>query len=259
VTDTAHGWRCIRFIEPLIAWRWHGGLRAQLRLSNCAMQQRKSSVGPRGWAMLTLVGGAALATPFLRPPQVDVDGLVTESPLTRTNGPGRLASLESTANGLSDLYPEASEPLRYDFAQQLAPPAGGSPSRLPAWAPARSPIDQLISQGTAPPWQSNAASVSTIKPLDTWVNAPPTHQPNATGPREPQPALPSTAARAWPEASSLPIANSAPAPGRSLGSLTGRSQNFPPATTPQLRAPANSVPVQPQYVFQPGFGGAAAH
>ena len=47
------------------------------------MQQKRSYVGPRGWAMLVLIGGEASASPFLRPPQIEMDANISESPLAR--------------------------------------------------------------------------------------------------------------------------------------------------------------------------------
>lgn len=213
--------------------------------------QKKSFIGPRGWAVLTLIGGVALASPFLRGPRVDVEGLASESSRSPESGLSRFAAPESTTKNPANIDSASSDTRLYDFSdfsQEIVPPPGSSPTALPAWAPTRSPIDQLISQGTAPPWQSDKASVSTIKPLEPWANA--------AGTNQQQPTLPSTLASAWPNASSLPVADSAPALSRTPGSLAGTAQHVRPAATPRLRPPVNQTPAQPQYVFQPGFHGA---
>ncbi|MEO8270764.1 MAG: hypothetical protein ABI557_13660 [Aureliella sp.] len=214
--------------------------------------QQKSSVNPRGWALLTLVGGVALASAFFRTPRVDDEGLANESLLPTASGLGRLASLMSSATNPAKIGSTSRDPLPYDFSdfsQQIVPPTASSPTELPAWAPTRSPIDQLISQGAAPPWQLDKASVSTIKPLDPWVNEAATKQQ--------QPAKPSKLASAWPDAKSLPVADSAPALSRSPGSLAGTSQHLRPTSTPGLTPAQTRTPAQPQYVYQPGFHGAA--
>jgi hypothetical protein len=239
----------------------HGGGTADLKaqptgLSNCAMQ-KKYSLGPRGWAVFTLVGGVTLAVPFLRQPRVGVEGFEIQSPMSPASGLGPFAASEPTArntanNGSafgSSAFGDAAVVDSADFSQQIVPPAGTSPTALPAWAPTHSPIDQLISRGTAPPWQSDTARVSTIKPLEPWTDA--------AGTSQPQQALPSTLARAWPDGSSLPIADNAPALGRTPGSLAGTAQHARPTATPRLRPPANPTPSEPQYVYQPGFHGAA--
>ncbi len=209
--------------------------------------QQKSLIGPRGWALLTLLGGVFLAAPFLRQPSVDDASLTGESPKSTASEPSHFFAPEiaptSTASAPSD-------PMSDDFSgflKQIVPPAGMSPTALPAWAPTRSPMDQLISQGTAPPWQSDMSNVSTIKPLEPWASG--------AGTDQPQPALPSTFASAWPDASSVPVADSLPALSRIPGSLAGTAQQVRPATTPRLQPPANQTPAKPQYVFQPGFHG----
>lgn len=234
----------------------HGGGTADLKaqptgLSNCAMQ-KKYPLGPRGWAVLTLVGGATLAVPFLRQPRVDVEEFESKSPMSPASGLGPFAASETTSRNTANIGSAFGDAALYDgadFSQQIVPPAGTSPTALPAWAPTHSPIDQLISQGTAPPWQSDAVRPSTIKPLEPWTDA--------AGTSHQQQALPSTLARTWPDANSLPIVDSAPALGRTPGSLAGTAQHARPTATPRLRPPANPTPSQPQYVYQPGFHGAA--
>lgn len=213
--------------------------------------QRKYSFGPRGWALLTLVGGLLLASPFLRPPQVDVEEFARGSSMPPASGFGPFDTLESTTKKPANIGSASSDSMSVDgtdFSQQIVLPAGTSPTALPAWAPTHSPLDQLISQGTAPPWQSDSASVSTIKPLEPWVNS--------AGTSQRQHALPSALAHAWPDANSLPIADSAPELGRTPGSLAGTAQHVRRDTLPRLRPPADQTPARPQYVYQPGFHGA---
>lgn len=237
------------------------------------MQPKKSYVGPRGWAMLTLVGGSALASPFFLSPDVDVEGSVKQSPASHAAGLARLASIELPSidsNGFARTGSEGSACDLPDLSQQILPPAGTSPTELPAWAPVRSPIDDLISQGAAPAWQSDSTRESTIKPLTPWING-------AGIVQSPPPAA--VAARAWPEASSLPVADRraahsgsaiAPALGNvlpaatgvqgSVGNLTSTAQTMRASTVPRLRPPERSStepPAQRQFVYQPGFSAPA--
>ena len=250
------------------------------------MQHKRTYVGPRGWALLTLVSGVALASPFFRAPDVAVDGGLAPPPVSHTSGLARLASMEFPSTDAHGPLQGTSGRGQYDpseLAQQILPPASASPTELPSWAPVRSPIDQLISQGTAPPWQADSKGESALKPLTPWMNE--------AGAGQPRPAALSppaaTAARAWPDAKSLPDARSLPSttpmpavdrrqvhhdlatsasPGNSasagsgsqgnlVGSLTGTSQTMRAATTPRLRAPEPSTtpPARRHFVYQPGF------
>ncbi len=241
------------------------------------MQQKKSYVGPRGWAMLTLVGGTALASPFFLPPDVDVEGSVKQPPASHAAGLARLASIELPGTDSSGLARTGSAFDLPDLSQQILPAAGTALTELPAWAPVRSPIDNLISQGTAPAWQSDSAGESTIKPLTPWINGAGTVQPPP--PLSPPLSPPAaTIARAWPDASSLPVADhrsahsgsaSAPVLGSvlpaatggqgSVGNLTSTAQTMRASTTPRLRPPERSptAPAQRQFVYQPGFSAPA--
>lgn len=249
------------------------------------MQHKKSYVGPRGWALLTLVSGVALASPFFRAPDVEVDGELAAPPGSHTSGLARLASMEFPSTDAHDPLQGASGRGQYDqsnLAQRILPPASASPTELPSWAPVRSPIDQLISQGTAPPWQAGSKGASTLKPLTPWVNEAGAGQPRSAA-LSPTAA---TAARGWPDATSLPDArtladtrrlsgartlpSATPLPvvdrrylqhdsantatsgnvasagsgsqGNLVGSLTGTSQTMRAATTPRLRAPELATP-----------------
>lgn len=254
------------------------------------MQQKKHHVGPRGWAVLTLVGGAALASPFFQSPTVDSEDAVTQPASSHSTGLARLASLEFSAsdvNGHNGIGIQRSSYDQSDLTQQILSPATASPTQLPAWAPVRSPIDQLISQGTAPPWQAHSETVSTIKPLTPWTNQTQAGQPRTAAFPPPT----ATAGGAWPSVSSLPVADrravgsAAPAgntatgntatgepanvaaiggniipvgnssQGSSMGSLAGALQTTRSVTTPRLRAPGPSTaaPARRQFVYQPGF------
>ena len=218
-----------------------------------------------------------MASPFMRPAEVDLEGSLAPPPASHTAGLARLASMEFSSTDSSGVV-SATNPRspydRYDLAQQIVSPASAAPTELPAWAPVHSPIDQLISQGTAPPWRSESNRESTLKPLTPWINE--------AGPGRPRPAAlsppPSATARAWPSASSLPQAAPAAAVDRRqvhsdfatagdvataassaqgglVGSLTGTSQTMRAASTPRLRAPEPSLtpPARRHFVFQPGF------
>ena len=249
------------------------------------MQHNNSYVGPRGWALLTLVGGAALASLFVRPPQAEEPAAAAKVPAAQPEGLARLASMDlSTAhsNGLSRLTNERSLYELSELSQQIVPPAAAAPSELPAWAPVHSPIDQLISQGTAPPWQPDSESQSALKPLTPWINDLANDKPLAALPSPPA----AVAQRAWPEASSVPVAdrhrsalsepprlgNIAPASSSSsgssssssssgslTGSLAGTSHTMRAATTPRLQPPeaSNAAPARRHFVYQPGFNASA--
>ncbi len=245
------------------------------------MQEKKSTVGPRGWAMLTLLGGATLASPFLRPPSVEVDSAITESPLARStsnpqNSVGQLASARSRTE--SAAFPTAEE-LSAFSRQQMEIAAGSEPS-LPSWAAPPSPLDALISQGAAPPWNAEPPQTR-IQPLRPWnssnarndrlpsTQAPLAIETNLTrgvqaspweSPRGAAPPVPSTidssSARgdAWPEKEipQLPMLASAPERSGPTNSLTGATlvQNSGnPNPPPSLSASQR----RPQYVFQPGY------
>ncbi len=214
--------------------------------------QKNSSFGPRGWAVLTLVGGVTFAAPFLRQPRLAEKQFANASSLPPTSGPNPTEAMRPTTNSSASSGSAFQDSVLADglgFSERIVPPAATTPTALPAWAPTRSPLDQLISQGTAPPWNSDARNTSTIKPLEPWVNAAESSQPPL--------ALPPTLARAWPDANSLPITDSAPVAARTPGSLAATAQHVYPSSTPRLRQPANPAPTQPQYVYQPGFHGSS--
>ncbi|MCA9134292.1 MAG: hypothetical protein KDA45_14085, partial [Planctomycetales bacterium] len=130
------------------------------------MQKKDAFVGPRGWAMLILLGGAGLASPFLRPPQLAGDSSPIEPPQS-ARPPANLASF--SPSGPRSGSAAWDSPVS---AQAVEPPSGGrqpaaigrslpstasrlDPTALPAWAPTRSPLDDLIAAGAAPApaWQ----------------------------------------------------------------------------------------------------------
>lgn len=142
-----------------------------------AMHNNKSSVGPRGWAILTLVGGAALASLFLRPPQTQQTNHLNDSAASRPAWPGRLASAQLSGEHTAKRPLEVSELVsQLDAAPMDAIQGSRLPTpQLPAWATPPSPLDHLISQGTAPPW-NHAPPTQPLEPVGTWFNGP-----NSTG------------------------------------------------------------------------------
>ncbi len=219
------------------------------------MQNKKSMLGPRGWAMLTLVGGAALASPFLRPPHVEPEGSVTESPLAFPNAPGRLASMSLSREKSSR---EQSDRMAVDVRHlsEIPVEVTNTPNftepKLPAWATPASPLDQFISQGTAPPWRHELATeVDRMRTLEPWsngtshVNSPPsTAQLHAPTPTQ------ST------DESDLRGPNA-----RSPGNLARATLHAHTATQPtpsQAAITAEATPTRPaQFVYQPGYARAA--
>lgn len=234
------------------------------------MQEKLAYVGPRGWAMLILVGGATLASPFLRPPQVDidVDAKLTQSPLAHSNSPsigmGQLASAQHLAT-----YPGSP-------SHELASGAQAASPALPSWATPPSPIDGLISQGTAPTWNGEVTQTR-IQPLQPWSDgreprALPSTRPSNSSAADEATRLPASpwetpgasaklvpiasvaAATAWPD-QPLPELPSTTAPvsldtRRSTGSLAGATVRT--QANDSKSAISDSRPA-PQFVFQPGF------
>ncbi len=229
------------------------------------MQNNRSPVGPQGLAMLILVGGAALASPFLRTPQVDLTESITESPLAYPGVPGRLASAQ--------LPYENSDPLPVNvtnFTELLddSSSAGrlGEP-KLPPWAVPPSPLDHLISKGTAPPWRHEVEhETRKIQPLEAWVGGAQMGRSQVTlegeagltANTQPLQSAP-LAVPPWPTPNLREPMTAQVVTPQAVGSLTGTSLSPPnPASPPQTRSqpaspPAATPPARAQFVFQPGF------
>ncbi len=250
------------------------------------MQNRKATVGPRGWAMLTLIVGAALASPFLRTPRVDVGAGTPQT--SNTGTPLLAAGQPAPADWFSGPLPPqptanqaAGVPARgaYDWSE-LTPAAsnslGSAPPQLPSWAAPPSPLDHLIAQGTAPPWQGDGQSATGPQPLQAWVGEaqcptqtldhstsqasvwPPTNIPELK-PFPDQPILPSPRG-ASPSSAGFATGQGSTDSSRPPGALAGttlRSATAPSTTNHHERraaSPAASAPPSPsQFVYQPGF------
>lgn len=137
---------------------------------------QRTNVGPRGWAILVLMGGAFFASAFSR-----------RGPLTPDASP---IKSHSTASSNSTRSPEVErEQLNAQIAAQLV--ANELPSTpvdpraqvrsLPQWAKPASELDQLIRQG--PPNASSSPDFGSLVPLETWRDAQPT--PHASHPNQP--------------------------------------------------------------------------
>lgn len=121
------------------------------------MNRTHAFVGPRGWAVLTLAGGAALASPFLRPPQVDSTHFGSPSAIAPNFTGEAISAIASAANLRATHLPSAHAlPGRVvsgvlpTTVSKLDEFADSSPPQLPAWVRPRSPLDDLIARGTAP-------------------------------------------------------------------------------------------------------------
>jgi hypothetical protein len=116
--------------------------------------------------MLVLIGGAALASPFLRPPRIEMDANISESPLTRNTRPSpQLATV-----GFSrDAVPDANGSVASASASETDRSGAYASPKLPAWATQPSRLDDLISQGAAPPWDDEP-STSHLQPLQPWMD-----------------------------------------------------------------------------------------
>lgn len=232
------------------------------------MLNYRTSVGPRGLAIITLVGGATLASPFLRPPQVDLVENIAEAPLAYPASPGRLASLQHSAQPAAQLSHGSADrlsasvsnvPELFDTNNSAA---HVTQPLLPAWAKPPSPIDHIISKGTAPSWrhESDAAS-GQLQPLRSWVGGTanrvvvnPESQrevrplPNTQPPQEfiaGPPTMPTTTLRE-------PTTDQAVLP-PAIGSLAATSQAVPFQSPSNQTQPQSSIPAASKFVFQPGF------
>ncbi len=242
-------------------------------------QKRNATVGPRGWAMLTLIAGAALASPFLRTPRIDVGGVApdfsTGGPLPI--GPGQLAasdwiSRQHQSRPAKDRTAPVSSGDALEWSE-LTPAAnsasGAAAPQLPSWASPPSPLDQLIAQGTAPPWQGESRRDDGLQPLQAWVGE------TAQSP-VPSPIQAARSATVWPPAT---VPNLAPYPGDKMPAspaftspsteglaggkdrdAAGRSPGALAGTTLRSDNRAGpSAPSSPQFVYQPGYHGPAAN
>lgn len=226
--------------------------------------------------MLILVGGATLASPFLRPPQVDldIDETLTQSPLAHAKSPttgwGQLASAQNRA-----APPPATVAIQPNLS--LNPGVDPQSPTLPSWVAQPSPIDGLISQGTAPPWNGDIHQ-SRLQPLRPWgSDGQPRELPSTRPqksptvdyastlpvspwdtPRAPAKLVPIASAEpmsTWPDQAlpemptkSMPPAQHAAPSAASLAGATLR------ATKTKTSTPASESPrSRPQFVFQPGF------
>lgn len=218
-----------------------------------AMQHSRSTLGPRGWAILTLVAGAGLASPFLRPPQVELAEQISESTLGLSSAPGRLAAVRLAVDSLPPhALPGTSSPTS---TERGSTNSWGSQSQIPEWAQPTSPIDQLISQGAAPRWDQTAVSESPrLAPLQPWGTptavAPLPSQTIAKSADQQLSALPQPTHPLRPTitSNSLGTSNSAPAP----TSPAAVSQLVVQQQIVQQAAPAQAVAPR-AFVFQPGF------
>jgi hypothetical protein len=255
------------------------------------MQNKRSYVGPRGWAMLVLVGGATFASPFLRAPRVEVGEDISESPLAyHTRPDGKLSEVSfsrqvSSPAGDGMVSPASSSRQATDPNQLESPPT------LPAWAAPRSRLDDLISMGAAPPWEDETPS-GDLAPLQPWmerqlgarerpstqagfqrdanqpfVSAPPTSpfdkSWDGSNPLSPPPSdLAQQSQPSWPQVVPMPAAQQpllppamTPAalsrPAPTAGRTSGYA-SFADEDAPDTTAPKAS-PVERRFVFQPGM------
>ena len=131
---------------------------------------QRTNVGPRGWAILILMGGAFFASAFSRKGPLSTDTAPPKSPhLVANNSDEQSAEI-------------AREQLSAQIAAQLvanelpATPSdpGAQVRSLPQWAKPASELDQLIRQG--PPTASSSPAFGSLAPLETWRDTQPTPQ-----------------------------------------------------------------------------------
>lgn len=139
---------------------------------------RNLSFGPRGWAILTLAGGAALASPFLRPAQLKNSqssseqnaGGLTCNP--SAYGSGAFESVPAFPADFSDEKASgASQPYQVVLREL---PSTAAAQQLPAWASKTSRLDDLISSNFASGELPSATPVEAQRPqeMQPWINDP---------------------------------------------------------------------------------------
>ncbi len=140
------------------------------------MNRTHAYVGPRGWAVLTLAGGAALASPFLRPPHLDSARL--ESP---TSNAASFAGGTVSSNAF-DVSLSSAQVLPVRVVSGVLPTTVSkldefvetSTPEFPAWVKPPSPLDDLIARGTAPIESASTVETSPaqgvvhLQPLRSW-------------------------------------------------------------------------------------------
>jgi hypothetical protein len=138
------------------------------------MQANKKYFGPRGWAVLILAGGAALATPFMRAPRVAMEDEISESPLAKSRGSNTAFAAASFARPMG--FDHLDRPAgRDDLPEIISPDAGDNLTPdFPSWASPPSRLDDLIAAGAAPPW-SDSPTATTLPPMQPWMNRRLTH------------------------------------------------------------------------------------
>ncbi|MEZ6138766.1 MAG: hypothetical protein R3C53_28095 [Pirellulaceae bacterium] len=182
------------------------------------MTQKRSTLGPRGWAILTLAGGAALSSPFLRPAQLAqpepliTDPLPTAPVLAANYGPApSFASQSSMRTGTTASIVEASSPATtvdvsaISNAQKVIT---SNQAALPTWAKKASPLDALIQVGPVAGEFTELAS-GALQPIQPWQSHGTTQDVLASGDDLSQ--LAAQRHSPWQETADLPAFESQPA------------------------------------------------
>lgn len=152
---------------------------------NCAMNRMHAYVGPRGWAVLTLAGGAALASPFLRPPQLDSARFEAPS-ATAPNFAGAHLSfpaLDASPNSTQHLPTRVVSGALPTTLSKLDEFADASTPALPDWVKPRSPLDELIARSSTPATAAALESAA-LESTATDAGLPTAGSPLASSPRQ---------------------------------------------------------------------------
>jgi hypothetical protein len=144
------------------------------------MKQTLSINGPRSWATLIIVGGAALSFPFLRkdqPPTSGSDQIVKAPDYSQNSWPDvRVQQLESEQKQPSSLSDEDWNDLaklhRSKANNHSGNPAFPSTAPLPKWADHGARVDQIVSAQMNHTPLPNEAPIAkeAITPFSTWVD-----------------------------------------------------------------------------------------
>lgn len=164
-----------------------------------SIQPRKPRLGPRGWAMLTLAGGAALSSPFLRPAELKVP--VGEPALRyEVTSETTLASTPFAASGNAawplDPAQRDAQPSQTlhatprQLGSERLPSTDPTPRQWPDWVKPTTRLDRMIAEGAvhapSPARQDWEPNRSSLPARDPWVadGTSPSLHANATAPMQ---------------------------------------------------------------------------
>lgn len=131
------------------------------------MTENRISLGPKGWAILTLAGGAALASPFLHPP---VARPLHDSPEHNTFAQnGRAQDSDWQSDSPSDSEGPDSV-VRIVSGTLPSTTLASSDAPMPEWARSRSKLDEIMAQGAVDAPINSTLSRNPPTQMKTWTS-----------------------------------------------------------------------------------------